>query len=46
MAIIESWLPPTRQHYELILFWWNFLPLVCPRLNWKYLGLDTDFVFF
>lgn len=28
MAIIEGWLPPTREHWELIVYWWQFFPVV------------------
>ena len=28
MAIIEGWLPATREHYDSIVFWWQFFPLV------------------
>ncbi|KAK9414858.1 hypothetical protein SUNI508_10801 [Seiridium unicorne] len=33
MAIIEGWLPASRQNYELIQFWWNFYPFLC-SLQW------------
>lgn len=29
MAIIESWLPPSREHWELITWAFQFFPLVC-----------------
>ncbi|KAI0484416.1 3-oxo-5-alpha-steroid 4-dehydrogenase [Xylariaceae sp. FL0804] len=27
MAIIEDWLPPSRQNYETVMWWWQFMPL-------------------
>ncbi|KAL8694544.1 MAG: hypothetical protein Q9218_000800 [Villophora microphyllina] len=27
MAILESWLPPSREHWELITFLWQFFPV-------------------
>ncbi len=30
MAIIQDWMPPTRENYELILFLWQFFPVVSP----------------
>lgn len=27
MAIIEGWLPATRENYDTLLFWWQFFPL-------------------
>ena len=29
MAIVDSWLPPSREHWELITTLWQFFPLVC-----------------
>ena len=28
MAIIESWVPPSREHWELLTWLWQFFPLV------------------
>ena len=29
MAIIDSWLPPSREHWELVNYSWQFFPVVC-----------------
>ncbi|KAK4958601.1 hypothetical protein LTR66_013167 [Elasticomyces elasticus] len=29
MALIQNWLPPSRENWELIAFWWQFFPLLC-----------------
>lgn len=28
MALIESWMPPSREHWDLLLRIWHFYPLV------------------
>lgn len=28
MALIENWYPPSKENYELVLFIWQFFPLV------------------
>jgi hypothetical protein len=28
MALIEEWMPPTRQNWELLVFYFQFFPLV------------------
>ncbi|KAI4207193.1 MAG: hypothetical protein LQ346_000687 [Caloplaca aetnensis] len=28
MAIVESWLPPSREHWELITYLWQFFPIL------------------
>ena len=28
MAVIEGWVPPTRENYDFILHLWTFYPLV------------------
>ena len=28
MAIIPTWCPPSREHWELLTFLWQFFPLV------------------
>lgn len=28
MALIESWMPPTRENYDFILKLWTFYPIV------------------
>ncbi|KAJ9138672.1 3-oxo-5-alpha-steroid 4-dehydrogenase 2 [Pleurostoma richardsiae] len=33
MAIIQNWLPPTRENYNFILFFWQLYPLF-PSLQW------------
>lgn len=31
MALIQDWLPPSRENYDLVLFLWQWYPLVrCP----------------
>lgn len=31
MAIVQDWLPPTRENYETLVFIWQFLyPIVSP----------------
>ena len=29
MAIVEGWCPPTRENWELLVYLWQFFPLVC-----------------
>lgn len=38
MALIEGWLPPTREHWELIEYIWRFFPLVSTT---TFQGLDA-----
>lgn len=33
MAIIQNWLPASRENYEALLFWWKFYPLMA-SLQW------------
>ncbi|RYP42157.1 hypothetical protein DL767_000522 [Monosporascus sp. MG133] len=33
MAIVQNWLPASRENYETLLFWWNFYPLMA-SLQW------------
>lgn len=28
MALIQDWLPPSRENYEWVSWWWQFFPLV------------------
>lgn len=28
MALIENWCPPSKENYDLVLFIWQFFPLV------------------
>ena len=32
MAIVETWCPPSREHWELLIFLWQFFPFVCPHI--------------
>lgn len=34
MALIENWLPPTRQNWELIVYYFQFFPIV--RTSYDY----------
>ncbi|MCJ1476624.1 hypothetical protein MMC13_005292 [Lambiella insularis] len=42
MAIIDTWLPPSREHWELLNWLWQFFPLVT-LAQW---GLDYFFNFY
>ncbi|RYP83958.1 hypothetical protein DL769_001264 [Monosporascus sp. CRB-8-3] len=33
MAIVQNWLPASRENYETLLFWWKFYPLMA-SLQW------------
>lgn len=33
MAIIENWIPPTRENWETLLFVWKFFPIL-PSVQW------------
>ncbi|KAI1337614.1 3-oxo-5-alpha-steroid 4-dehydrogenase-domain-containing protein [Xylariaceae sp. FL0016] len=33
MAVVEGWLPPSRESWETLLWWWRFYPLLC-SLQW------------
>ena len=32
MEDLKSWCPPSREHWELLVFLWQFFPLVCQCL--------------
>ncbi|GFP58520.1 hypothetical protein ACSS6W_005766 [Trichoderma asperelloides] len=34
MSLIEGWYPPTRENYELLLFWWQIGYPICGSLQW------------
>ena len=42
MAIIESWVPPSREHWELITFLWQFFPLVYATVDMKSKRAHSD----
>ncbi|KAK5992034.1 hypothetical protein PT974_05430 [Cladobotryum mycophilum] len=46
MAIVESWLPPTRENYELILLLWQFAYPFIGSLQWiiKWYGMGKTSV--
>jgi hypothetical protein len=29
MAIIDTWCPPSREHWQLVTFLWQFFPMAC-----------------
>lgn len=33
MALIQDWIPPTKEHYDTVLFYWKFFPLVRQTRN-------------
>jgi hypothetical protein len=33
MAIVQNWLPPSRENWELITWLWQFFPLVSSHLS-------------
>lgn len=33
MALIENWCPPSKENYDLVLFIWQFFPLVNTTLE-------------
>ena len=33
MAIIQDWMPPSRENWELVTFLWQFFPLVLQDLH-------------
>jgi hypothetical protein len=42
MAIIEGWLPPTREHWELISYTFQFFPLVIYYKNQYFVLILMD----
>ncbi len=35
MALVENWLPPSRENWELVVWLFQFFPLVCMLIPWS-----------